>query len=370
MRFSCKRSLLAEAAVLVGQAVASKSTKRVFECLRLVAGSDGTIEISGTDLDVAARHRLREHVSVREGGEAVVPAAVFSGLLREIGDETVTVSHARQKMTIETDGGTFEIECEDPSQFPEIPPFPERGTGSVASADIRALIRKTSFAAGKEAARYVLNGVRMIVEGGSLRMVACDGRRLATLVRPIELVPGTEAKPISAIVGIRGLHHFERVAALVAGSVEVAIADRFVAIRTPHAEVSARVLDGSFPDYDQIIPKDCPGKAQVPVGMFLSRIRQAEKFASIESQAVIVTFRPGEMAISASGGDGRADVRLGIEYDGPEEKIGFNPVFVIDALKAVDGETVRIEIKNRNAAARICDESGFLCVIMPVLIDS
>jgi len=370
MRFSCKRSLLADTAALAGQVVAAKSTKRVFECMRIVARAEGGVEISGTDLDVAARHRVTEHVAVREAGEAVVPAVVFSGLLREIGDETVTISHARQKLTIDTDGGTFELECEDPAQFPEIPPFPERGTGRVAAGDLRALIRKTVFATGREAARYVLNGVRMIADGGALRFVACDGRRLATLVRPIELDPGAEGKPQSAIVGLRGLQHFERVAALEAGTVEIALADRFVAIRTAQAEVSARVLDGSFPDFEQIIPKDCPGKAYAPVAMLLSRLRQAEKFASVESQAVVVTFRPGEMAISASGGDGRADVRLGIEYDGPEERIGFNPAFVIDALKAVDGEKARLEIKNRNAAAKICDESGFLCVIMPILIDS
>ncbi|NJN14428.1 MAG: hypothetical protein HC813_01995 [Planctomycetes bacterium] len=133
--------------------------------------------------------------------------------------------------------------------------------------------------------------------------------------------------------------------------------------------MTARVLDGSFPDYDQIIPKDCPGVAQVPVGMLLSRLRQVGQFAAVESQAVVVQFAAGEMKISAAGGDGRAEVSLGVEYEGPEEKIGFNPAFVIDALKAADGESVRIEIKNRNAAAKICDESGFLCVVMPILID-
>jgi DNA polymerase-3 subunit beta len=128
-------------------------------------------------------------------------------------------------------------------------------------------------------------------------------------------------------------------------------------------------MDGAFPPYDQIIPKDCAGEAVVPVGMLASRLRQVGQFASVESQSVVVSFRGGEIGITAAGGNGRADVRLGVEYEGPEEKIGFNPVFLLDALKIVDGERVKIGITNRNAAARLTDEGGLLYVVMPVLID-
>jgi DNA polymerase-3 subunit beta len=368
MRFTCNRPVLAEVAGLVGQAVAAKSTKRIFECLRIDAKGQA-VEIVGTDLDVAARYRLDEGIDVEREGAAVVPAALFAGILREIGDETVTLAVAKRKMSIETDGGHFEIECEDETQYPEIPAFPSEATGEVAVADFRALVRKTVFAAGREPARFVLNGVQLIAEGGDLRFVATDGRRLATVVKPMTRPPKAEGKPVSAIVGVKGLQHFEKAVAGVEGAVHLALTDRFVAVRTPRAEVTARIMDGAFPPYDQILPKECAGEASVPIGMFASRLRQVGQFTSVESQSVVVSFREGELGISAAGGNGRADVRMGVEYEGPEEKIGFNPGFLLDALKVADGDRVRIGITNRNSAAKVTEDGGLLYVVMPVLID-
>ncbi|MHC4492091.1 MAG: DNA polymerase III subunit beta [Planctomycetota bacterium] len=370
MRFTAKRSRLAEVASLVGQAVAGKSTKKIFECLRIVA-KDGELEFAGTDLEVAVRYRMTEdeEVEIAEPGEVVVPAHLFANVLREIGDESISLAVARQKLALETDGGFFELECEDPAQYPEIPPFPEAASCSLAATDLRALVRKTSFAAGKEAARFVLNGVRILAEADTLRFVATDGRRLAMLCRPLVRKNGAEGREIGSIVGVKGLHHFERIAAEVEGDVEFAVAERFVALRTEKAEVVVRVMEGTFPDYGQIMPKDCPGEASLPVGVFMSKLRQARQFASVESQAVALAFKPGELAISAAGGDGRAEVKLGVDYDGETERIGFNPAYILEALKVVDGEQVRFAFKNANSAARLEDEAGFLYVIMPVMID-
>ncbi|MHC4137686.1 MAG: DNA polymerase III subunit beta [Planctomycetota bacterium] len=370
MRFTAKRSRLAEVASLVGQAVAGKSTKKIFECLRIVA-KDGELEFAGTDLEVAVRYRMTEdeEIEIAEPGEVVVPAHLFANVLREIGDESISLAMARQKLALETDGGFFELECEDPAQYPEIPPFPEAASCSLAATDLRALVRKTSFAAGKEAARFVLNGVRILAEADTLRFVATDGRRLAMLCRPLVRKNGAEGREIGSIVGVKGLHHFERIAAEVEGDVEFAVAERFVALRTEKAEVVVRVMEGTFPDYGQIMPKDCPGEASLPVGVFMSKLRQARQFASVESQAVALAFKPGELAISAAGGGGRADVKLGVDYDGETERIGFNPAYILEALKVVDGEQVRFAFKNANSAARLEDEAGFLYVIMPVMID-
>jgi DNA polymerase-3 subunit beta len=103
--------------------------------------------------------------------------------------------------------------------------------------------------------------------------------------------------------------------------------------------------------------------------MLVSKLRQARQFASVESQAVAFGFKSGELTIAAAGGDGRAEVRLGIEYEGAEEKIGFNPAYLLDALKVVEGDQVSFAFQNANSAARLGDDSGFLYVIMPVLID-
>jgi len=368
MRITAKRSRLAEVAALVSQAVSAKTTKKVFECLRLVA-KDGALEVAGTDLEVAVRYRLAEDLEVQAEGEAVVPAALLANVLREVGDERVSLATGKQKLTLETDGGFFELECVDPAEYPEIPAFPAKVAWGVTGADLQALVRKTVFAAGKEAARFVLNGVRVVAEADALRFVATDGRRLAMLCRPLERKNGQEGKPVAAIVGVKGLQHFERLAAASEGTVELAIADRFVALRTEDAEVVVRVMEGTFPDHGQIIPEKCNNEARLPAGGFASKLRQARQFASQETQSVALSFRPGELAIAASGGDGRAEVRMGIEYDGAEEKIGFNPGFILDALKVMEGEQVTFAFQNANSAAKLLDDAGLVYVVMPVLLD-
>jgi DNA polymerase-3 subunit beta len=368
MRINVSRARFLDVTSLVGQAVASKSTKKVFECLRFSARG-GKLEVAGTDLEVAVRYVMTDDLEVKQEGEAVVPAALLANVLREVADERISVAVAKQKLTLETDGGHFELECVDPSEYPEIPGFPGSAAWKVDAKDLQSLVRKTTFAAGKEAARFVLNGVRILAEGDAIRFIATDGRRMATLARPLARRNGSEGRPMSAIVGVKGLHHFERLAADVGGEVEFAIADRFVAVKTKDAEVVARVMEGVFPDHDQIIPKDCPHEAKLGVGLFASKLRQAREFASVETQSVALRFGPGELAIAASGGDGRADVRMGIEYDGPEERIGFNPGFILDALKVVDGEQIGFAFKNASGAAKILDDAGFVYVVMPVLLE-
>ncbi len=368
MKFTAKRSRLAEVSTLVGQAVAGKSTKRVYECIRLTASDQG-LEIAGTDLELAARYSLTDEIQVKEAGEVVVPAQIFTGVLREIGDETVSLSSSQRKLTLETDGGKFELECEDPEQFPEIPVFPSESTCRMAAADLRALVRKTVFAAGKEAARFVLNGVRVSIEGEALRFVACDGRRLSTLCRPIELSGESAGGERVALVGLKGLQHFDRLAAEVDGAVDLAIADRFVALRTKGAEAVVRVLDGSFPNHHEIIPDEVALEATIPVGRLQSCLRQVAPFTTLESQAVVLTFSSGELRFSAGGGEGRADIRLGIDFEGDEVRIGFNPGFMLDALKNVDGESIRFGFNNSRAAARITDDAGMLYVIMPLIVE-
>jgi DNA polymerase-3 subunit beta len=368
MRITVNRASLFDAAALVGQAVAAKSTKRVFECLRIGARK-GVLEIAGTDLEVAVRARISEGVDVEREGEAVVPAALLASVLREISDERVSLSAEKQSLVMGTDGGSFTLECVDPAEYPEIPAFPASAAWTVDAKDLVALVRKTTFAAGKEAARFVLNGVRAIAAKDSLMFVATDGRRLATLSRPIVRKNGAEGKEISAIVGVKGLHHVERIAAAAGGEVEFAIADRFVAARTKDAEVVARVMEGVFPDHGQIIPKDTPRQAKLPVGLFSSKLRQARQFTSLETESVALRFRAGELQVTAAGVGGRAEVSLGIEYDASEERIGFNPGFLLDALKVVEGEQVTFAFKNASGAAKVLDDTGFVYVIMPVLLE-
>jgi DNA polymerase-3 subunit beta len=348
MRFSCDQSRLAESAVLVSQAAASKSTKKIFECLRLKVDEEG-LELAATE---------------------VIPAGLFAATLRSIGDETVSLRSLNRKLLLETDGGLFEFEGEDPVEFPEIPDFPGEATAKVPAEELRALVRKTSFATAREATRFTLNGVRILAKAHELTFVATDGRRLAAVSRSLGEGGGPpDDEGRSAIVGVKGVQQFEKAAAEVDGALDLALGDRFVALGTLQTQVTVRVLDGVFPDHREVIPEQCERTAGVPVDRFAARLKQAAQFASAETQSVILHFKPGEILISAAGGEGRAEVRLGVEYDGPEERLGFNPSYLIDGLKVMDAETIEFGFNGSSAAARLKDGTGFVYVVMPVIID-
>ena len=217
-----------------------------------------------------------------------------------------------------------------------------------------------------------------------MTFVATDGRRLAVLGRPIAGGPAAEPEgpEVSAILGIKGLQQFEKAAAEVDGAVDLAVSERFAALKTPLAEVTIRVVDGTFPDHNEIVPEQCERTATIPVERFRNRLNQASKFVSVETQSVVLHFKPDQLLISAAGGDGRAEVRLGIDYSGPEERIGFNPTYLIDGLKAMDAEAVEFGFNGANSAARLVDRPGeagpegaqnpaddFTYVVMPVIID-
>ncbi|MEE8146899.1 MAG: DNA polymerase III subunit beta, partial [Longimicrobiales bacterium] len=281
-----------------------------------------------------------------------------------------------------TDGGFFELEGEDPTEFPEIPGFPAEATAQIGAQDLRTLVRKTIFATAREATRFALNGVRVTTGGGRMTYVATDGRRLAVLGKTIEGGPAAEADgpAVSAILGVKGLQQFERAAAAVDGVVDLAVSERFAALKTPLAEVTIRVVDGTFPDHQEIVPEQCERTATIPVERLRNRLNQASKFASVETQSVVLHFKPNQLVISAAGGDGRAEVTLGIEYSGPEERIGFNPAYLIEGLKAMDADAVEFGFNGANSAARLVDRAAgsdvdqspaddFTYVVMPVIID-
>ncbi|MCZ6573168.1 MAG: DNA polymerase III subunit beta [Gemmatimonadales bacterium] len=380
MQFTCDRARLAEIAGLVAQAAAGKSTKKVFECMRLSADADKGLELASTDLEVAVCYRFPE-VRVDEAGVEVIPAKLFSDTLHSISDETISVVSSNRKLTVQTDGGFFELEGEDPTEFPEIPGFPAEATAQVGAQDLRTLVRKTIFATAREATRFALNGVRVTTGGGRMTFVATDGRRLAVLGKTIEGGPAAADGPgVSVILGVKGLQQFEKAAAAVDGAVDLAVSERFAALKTPLAEVTIRVVDGTFPEHKEIVPEQCERTATIPVERLRNCLNQVSKFASVETQSVVLHFKPDQLVISAAGGDGRAEVNLGIEYSGPEERIGFNPAYLIEGLKAMDADAVEFGFNGPNSAARLVDRAtgsdvdqspadDFTYVVMPVIID-
>ena len=348
------------------QAVASltggRTTKPILSCVKLVAEKD-SLHLSATDGE-AALHLSIPALCVDEPGEAVVPADRLLGIVREFGDIEIALETADPHCTIRGAGCNFRIFMMNVADFPPMGKFEGEPDLVLPGADLKRMIHLTLYAASRETSRYAINGVLWEKDGKKLYLVATDGRRLARAGGPIV---ESSTEDFQIIVPAKALGVFERVLAWASGepwTVEMRVMPNQVLLRHGDCVLSTVLVEGPFPKYQGIIPKGNDKRAKLDRNELLGAVR---KFA--KSRAVKLSFLKNQLVItSQSPEQGDARIEIPIEYDGKSLEIGFNPKFLIEALRVVPYEQVYIELQDRMLAAvlRGEDRGEFLYMIMPV----
>jgi DNA polymerase-3 subunit beta len=352
--------------------VAPRSPKPALGCIKMEA-QDGGVTLLATDLEVGIRIGL-EKMEVTEPGAGLVPAERFHAILRELDEDTVSVSSTEQETTIEAPNAHFTILGDDPADFPQVPGFPDEGAFEIAADDLLALAERTLFATAKENTRYALNGVLWEVEGKNVTLVSTDGRRLS-LARG-KCSGGPEEK-VSAIVPSKAMLLIQRCLADVAEAKQparVVLGEKEVLLAAPPAEgatrtVYSRLVDGHFPKYEDVIPKDFDKKATVSTARFLAAVRKAALLTNEESRGVTLKFAAGELVITSRTPEmGEAEIRMAVQYEGDDLEIGFNPNYLMDAAKVVDADEVTFSFKSASKPGVLNEGKHFTHVVMPVSI--
>jgi DNA polymerase-3 subunit beta len=230
------------------------------------------------------------------------------------------------------------------------------------------MIRRTSFATAKEPGRYALHGVLFRLSGGVLELVATDGRRLARATHAIG--PATRSD-VKVIVGGKGLSLLDRLASDDTAKVEVALEERQILFRAGGVVLSSRLIDGTFPSYEEVIPKPSKRGFGVPAGDFAMALRRAALLTAREAQSVQMDVAPQRLTISSRASDvGEAKVDLKIPYEETPERLGFNPGFLIDALKVMEPtHAVRFEFTSPKSPGKLTDGDDYVYVVMPVAVE-
>jgi DNA polymerase-3 subunit beta len=353
-----------------GAAVAaSKSPKPILECVALRADATTGMSLEATDLDVGIRYHLGE-AAVSEEGSLVVPAGRLLSIVREVDEEQTTLEEADGNLAVDTGRSHFRVRGENIEEFARLPFFPETPAAVLPADLLRNLIRRTRFAAATEAGRYALHGVLLRVHGTSIEMVATDGRRLARAAGTLD-----EAAPreIRVIVGPKGLGLLERVlgTAGASGGVSVAVEDRQVLFRAGGALVISRLIDGTFPSYDDVIPKSCKQSFRSTVADLSSGLRRASLLTTRDALSVEMLLDPDLLTIRSRAMEvGEAKVEVPVQYEGPPTRMGFNPVFLQDALKVMDpAAEITFAFSDAKAPATLSDRDDYVYVVMPVALE-
>jgi DNA polymerase-3 subunit beta len=371
MKVICDRAALADAVGAVSGVIVSRTPTPVLLCIQLRA-ADGLLHLAGTDLEVGLRVAVGQ-VDVQVEGSALIPADKLSQIVRACDDPTLTVEAEDHTVHIrgESSHSHFKVFGYDPAEAPAVRDFGDAEIDCrIAAGVLQTLIHRTLFAAASEHSRYAINGVLLDRRGRKVRLVATDGRRLA--VANGDCLSTGESESSSCIVPTKALNLLSKLLVDPEAPVHLAIEENQVVVSVGEgaeaAVMSSNLVEGAFPPFEDVIPKDLDKRVAFDSLQLSSAIRRAALLTNEESKGVRLSFADDKLTLTSRAPEmGEAEIQIDLDkYEGEPLEIGFNPGFITDALKVVDGGTVMVELKAANKPGVIRTGSDFTYVVMPV----
>ena len=369
MKITCSRDSLLAACQIVGAAVAPRTTRPVLANLKAVAHDDA-LTLMATDMEVGIRYELRG-VKVARAGAAIIPPGRLVSILRETADDEISLDATADTTTIRLTTGRYELPNLPPDEFPDVSTFEPGGRYHELTAGVlRTLLKRTAFAAEKkESTRWAVTGVLWEADGMVARLVATDTKRLAMTEAPAEVHGEPEAKTASHLIPSKAIALLERNLTDDGEVIRIALKPNEALFQTERALIHTKLVEGRFPPYRDIIPKKLAVKLPISVPEFLARVRQAAIMTDDESKRVDFRFEPGQVTLTARGPEtGSSEVVMPlVGYDGPEVDIAFDPAYLTEMLRAIDGEpTAVLEMTDGQKPAVFRVGENYLYLVMPL----
>lgn len=368
MRFTITREKLQEGLAAVTPAVPNKTTLPVLANL-LVQTTDKGIRVSGTDLDIAVSTEVT--ADVEAAGAITIPARKLSEIARELPPAPVRISATGdQRITLECGRSKFKLLGLPKSEFPSFPAIQFEKAVRIPAGELQKLIGHTAFAASTEESRPILNGVLWELRPDAMRMVATNGHRLAKME-----VSVAAAQKADLIIPPKALEQIRRLFAP-EEELEIAQGENHLGFRSPFTSVFTRLIEGPYPGYEQVIPKDNDKYAILDRSAFTSALKRMSVVASDQTHRIRLSFNAGMLKFSVSTPDlGEAQDELPIRYDGDPLDIGFNASYLLEILRYMPTDELRMTFRAPERAATIepegwSDTAAYLCLLMPLrLVD-
>ena len=375
MNLSCLQENLSKGLGIVGRAVAQRTTLPITQNV-LLATDGGRLKLSATNLEIAITCWIG--ADVEEEGATTVPSRLLSDFVNSLPPDKVAIKLPAGARALELACGRSQarISGMNADDFPPIPKLIEGISTSVSAQDLRAAISQVSFSAATEEARPVLTGVQCEFEGDRLTLVAADGFRLA--VRRLTVSQAIKEK-VAAIIPARALNELSRMATDEDDTVQIMINTQRgqVLFKLKNIEMVSQLIQGTFPNYSQLIPQSYTTKAIVGVSDFARATKMASIFARDGSGIVRLIATPadaalgGKITVKASAeevGENTNEIEASIE--GQESKIAFNSRYLTDVLNVVKQAQVSLETNTPSSPGviRPVGDDSYIYVVMPMFV--
>ena len=331
----------------------------------LLETEEGTVRLTATDLEVGARVAVPARVVGK--GAITVSARKLAEIVKELPAAAVALKVGDNAgVSLRCAGVTYKLVGMPPDDFPPVVPASPGAWLTLEAKVLRDMLTQTSFAISHDETRYALNGVLFSLSGNDMRLVATDGHRLALAVRTL----GEVGRAVTGIVPRKAIAEVMRV--LGAGEqVQIGITENQFVLQMPNFVMTARLIEGQFPNYEAVIPKAHPGKLVISRAAIATALRRVSVMAEERNKPVKIVLAPAVLRIMASSQDmGEAEETLDVDYAGDELAIGFNSRYLLDAIGPIENEQIVIEFKDSLSpgVVRSVSDDGYCCVIMPMRI--
>lgn len=370
MKFTITREKLHEGLGAVAASVPSKTTLPVLANILVEASKDG-LKLSGTDLDISVSTTIP--ASVDQEGATTLPARKLVEIVKELPNAAIRMtSSGEQRATIECGKSKFKLLGLSRDEFPAFPNVKFEGGWKVHAKDLQKLISHVAFAASTEESRPILNGVLWELRADRMRMVATNGHRLARMDVPASGQGGGQADliiPPKALEQIRRLFGGDE-------EIEIGKSDNHLGFRSTTTQVYTRLIEGPYPNYEQVIPRENDKSLTADKAALAAALRRMSIVASDQTHRIRMAFTNGACKMSVQTPDlGEAQEELAVAYEGDSLEIGFNAAYMLEILKVMPTDEVRMTFKAPERAAT-CepvgwdDPASFMTLVMPLrLVD-
>jgi DNA polymerase-3 subunit beta len=364
MNFTITRHNLHSSLAAVSASIPSKTTLPVLSNILFEAKEDA-VWMSGTDLDVAVR--VKVPVNVKEPGFLTAPGKKLQEITRDLPEQPVEVATRGEQIEIKCRKSHFKLNGLPADEFPSLAEVDFSEGWRVMGKDVNRLIHHTAFAVSTEESRPILNGVLWELRDRSMRMVATNGHRLARMGVPAESSGAPSADfivPPNALQQVQRLFKDD-------DTIEVARSGNHLGFRADSTEVYTRLIEGTYPNYDQVIPQDNDKVATIDKKALESAVRRMAVVASDQTHRIRLKFEPGRVHLNVLTPDlGEGHDELEIGYEGEELEIGFNANYLLEVIRYMPTDEVDVAFKAPERAATIVpagnEDIDYLCLVMPL----
>ncbi len=364
MNFTIGQSEFLEALSAVANVVPARTPLPIIGNVLIDAGED-RLTISATDLDISVR--VHVPAGVEDPGRVTLPAKKLADMIRTLPASMVRVQGEGEHVTVECEASRFKVHGLPPEDFPVFPELGFEDGFTVTAGVVERMAARTSFATSSEDTRPILNGVLWQIGDDVMHMVATNGHRLARATMELD---GGKRPARDVIVPPKALAQVGRIFAP-DDELKVASDEKQIGFQGERGQLFSRLIEGPYPNYDQVIPRDNDKRLRADKERLASALRRMVVIASDQTHRVRMSMDEDTLKFHVSTPDvGEGSEQMSVSYEGAALDIGFNANYLLEVLRFIDTDEVEMTFKAPERAALLQpvdeDAGGYLCLVMPL----